>query len=421
MTHPTRTEKRLAMARPEHVPAELVVDFDAYEDLTIEEQLAKVEQFRKVGPVVWTDRNGGHWVVLSISGARTVLSDAATFSSAKPGQGVALSVVERELHVPIEMDGLDHRQFRKILIPLFSPQRVSILETTVRELARDLLSGFVARGTCEAVLDYARPLASAMFMKLMDWPLQDRFELERLTDQELNGPPDATTAEERAAGKQQAIIELDRYAMARLAERRDASEDSADMTTVIMNSTLADGSPIPERQLVALLRLLSIAGLDTTQSVLSQSLAYLGTHPEAQDYVRQNRAEIPHVVEEFLRWNAPAMPSRSATADAVVDGVRIAAGDTVHLLLAASNRDGQEFENALMIDFTRAVNRHVAFAAGPHKCIGAALARVILAAALDEFHHAIGSYTVLEADSHVGLVWGVNKLVLEVKPAHAGV
>jgi cytochrome P450 len=193
------------------------------------------------------------------------------------------------------------------------------------------------------------------------------------------------------------------------------------MTTVIMNSTLADGSPIPERQLVALLRLLSIAGLDTTQSVLSQSLAYLGTHPEAQDYVRQNRAEIPHVVEEFLRWNAPAMPSRSATADAVVDGVRIAAGDTVHLLLAASNRDGQEFENALMIDFTRAVNRHVAFAAGPHKCIGAALARVILAAALDEFHHAIGSYTVLEADSHVGLVWGVNKLVLEVKPAHAGV
>ena len=107
------------MARPDHVPAELVVDFDAYAKLTIDEQMAKVEELRKVGPVVWTDHNNGHWVVLSMSGARTVLSDAVTFSSAKPGQGTSLSVLPREMHVPIEMDGADHRQYRKILIPLF--------------------------------------------------------------------------------------------------------------------------------------------------------------------------------------------------------------------------------------------------------------------------------------------------------------
>jgi cytochrome P450 len=404
------------MARPDHVPAELVVDFDAYANLTTDEMMAKIEEWRPIGPVLWTDRNNGHWVVLSMSAARTVLSDTATFSSAKPGQGTSLSVVEREMHVPIEMDGIDHRQYRKILIPLFSPQRVNILETTVRELARSLIGDFAERGTCEAVHDYARPLASAMFMKLMDWPLEDRFDLERLTDLELNGPPNATTAEERAAGKQEAFAELARYVKARLAERRDAPDRATDMTTVIMNSTISGDEPIPEDMLIAMLRLLSIAGLDTTQAVLSQSLAYLGTHEDAQDYVRENRAEIPRLVEEFLRWNAPAMPSRSATADSVVDGVKIAKGDTVHLLLAASNRDGDEFKNPLMIDFSRTVNRHLAFAAGPHKCIGAALARVVLAAAIDEFHQAIGSYHVVESDSHVGLVWGMNRLELEVEP-----
>ena len=227
---------------------------------------------------------------------------------------------------------------------------MNILEATVRELARTLISEFTARGTCEAVVDYARPLASAMFMKLMDWPLEDTPELERLTDMELNGPPDATTVDERNAGRQQAIIELDRYAMAQIALRHAAPAEAADMTTVIMNSTLADGGPIGEKELASMLRLLSIAGLDTTQSVMSQTLAYLGTHPEAQEYVRENRAEIPRLVEEFLRFNTPAMPSRVATVDYVVDGVQIAAGDTMHLLLSASNRDEQEFENPLVID-----------------------------------------------------------------------
>ena len=389
------------MSRPSHVPAELVVDYDAYADVSIEKQISNFEGWRSVGPVVWTDSNSGHWIVLSMSGCRSVLSDATTYSSAKPGQGTALVQVERPPLVPIEMDGAEQRQYRKVLIPLFSPQRVSLMEATVRDIARSLIDEFVERGSCEAVAEYARPLAGAMFMQLMDWPLADRHQLEHLVNLEINGPPEATTAEERAAAKRRAHEELGTYVEARLAERRESPDRAADMTTVLMNSTINDGELMPEDNLVSMLRLLAIAGLDTTQSVLSQTLSYLSEHTDAQAYVREHRSEIPRLVEEFLRLGAPALPSRTATVDCVLEGVKIAAGDTVHVPLPASNRDSGEFENPFILDLTRVVNRHVAFSVGPHKCIGAALARVVLAVALEEFHDAIGSYRSINSDSHV--------------------
>ncbi|WP_344456360.1 cytochrome P450 [Actinocorallia aurantiaca] len=402
--------------RPDHVPADLVVDFNAFSGDSIEQALEKAESWRRLGPVVWTDHNGGHWVITSHAGVRQVLSDAARFSSAQPRKGVTLVEVDRELHVPIEMDGDEHRQYRRLLIPLFSPRRVQQMQDTIRDVARSLIAGFGERGSCEVVAEYARPLASSMFLGMLDWPLKDREMLEHLAELQLNGPANATQ-EERAAAKLDAGNQIAQYVRDRVAERRSGVKATEDMTSVIIDSTLDDGAPIPENKLVALLRLLMIAGLDTTQSVLSQSLAYLGEHPEAQEYLRTHPEEIPAIVEEFLRMGAPAMPSRTATADTEVEGVRIAKGDTVHCLIAAANHDAAEYDQPDIAVFTRAVNRHVAFSVGPHKCIGAPLARVVLAAALEEFHRAVASYSVVAAQSHSGAVWGMNRVDLAIKNA----
>jgi cytochrome P450 len=121
------------------------------------------------------------------------------------------------------------------------------------------------------------------------------------------------------------------------------------------------------------------------------------------------------MVEELLRWNTPAVPNRTAMEDVELGGVRIAAGDTVQCLLQAANRDEDEFPNASTTDFTRTVNRHVAFSVGVHKCIGAALARVILASALDEFHRQISDYRVIDSKSHIGAVWGMNSVRMSLK------
>jgi cytochrome P450 len=406
------------MARPAHVPAHLVVDYDAFAVREIDEVLSDIERWRDLGPIVWTDKNNGHWIVTAMQPTRDILSDTESFTSAKPRQGITLLEVDRELHVPIEMDGVDHRQYRRILIPLFSPGRVNALGEEVREIARSLISEFADAGSCDVVADYARPLSGAMFMRLMDWPLQDRGQLEDWAALELNGPPGATP-EERVAAKAEAHALIAEYVQARIDERSGAEGRAADMTTVIIKSRLEDGSPIPKDRLVPVLRLLMIAGLDTTQSVLSQALAYLAQHPETQEYVRTHRNDIPKMVEEFLRMGAPAMPSRSSLRDYAVGDVTIAAGDTVHLLLAGANRDETEFEDPLVINFARGVNRHLAFSVGPHKCIGAALARVVLAAAIDEFHQAIERFEPMNLKSHVGAVWGMNEVRLSLTRANA--
>jgi cytochrome P450 len=404
----------IVQQRPAHVPAELVVEYNAFSGEPIEEQMEKAEQWRALGPVVWSDSNGGHWIVLSIDGVRDVTGRPGIFSSAEPRKGITLVQVDRDLHIPIELDGDVHRQYRKILVPLFSPRRVQLLEESAREIARDQLTNFVSSGRCSVVDDYARPIASAMFMRLMDWPLADCHRLEELADLQLNGRPGATQ-EELGATKLEANRQIDEYCRERIAERSAALAD--DMTSVLIQSTLADGEPVPAGQLVRLLRLLMIAGLDTTQSVMSQSIAYLGRHADAQEYVRTHRDDMAAIVEELLRWNTPAMPNRTATADTEICGVPIRAGDTVHCLLSAANRDRGLVENPWTVDFTRTVNRHVAFSGGPHKCIGGPLARVILGAALDEFHQAVSSYRVREAESHTGAVWGMTRVVVDLTPA----
>lgn len=407
------------MARPENVPDHLVVDYDAFAPATIQEVRAQIESWRELGPIVWTDRNHGHWIVLSAGHTRTILSDPAGFSSATPGRGVTLMRVERDLQVPIEMDGADHRQYRRIIMPLFSPRRISLLEERVGAVVHELIERAAASRTCDIVADFARPLASAMFLGMMDWPLEDREFLEQLADQSLNGVRGGSM-EERAAAKVDAGKRLGAYVAARIEERRGHEGAADDMTTTLINSTLNDGQPIPEGRLLGLMKLLLIAGLDTTQSVLSQTLLLLGSNAALQERVRGAGEDLPRMVEELLRLHGPAMPSRVATDDVEIGGVRIASGDTVHLLLAAANRDEAEFDEPDEVDLDRAPN-HLAFSVGPHKCIGAALARLVLAVALREFHNAFPSYRVVDAASHGGTVWGMDRVELELEVAAAPV
>ncbi|GAA4474953.1 cytochrome P450 [Rhodococcus olei] len=402
------------MTRPAHVPAHLVVDYEAFGTEAPEELMAQVEQWRAIGPVVWTDRNGGHWVVISEPGVRTVLEDTQSFISSAPGRGVTLITSERPLHVPIEMDGAEHREYRKILMPLFSPGRVQLLQDTVRELCRALIDEIAARGECDVVTDFARPIASTMFLQMVDWPLEDRFQLEAWVEQSLNGRPGASL-EELGRLKVEALASMAEYAEARIDERRGGSRD--DMTTTIMNATLRSGDPIPDDKLVRMMVLLLLAGLDTTQSVLSRSLDFLGTHPEQQAQVRAAGADLTQTVEELVRYHTPAVPNRTAVSDKEIEGVLIKAGDTVQCLLGAANRDGGAFADPLTVDFDRPINRHVAFSAGPHKCIGSALARIILSVALEEFHKSFSDYRVVESQGHIGSVWGMNSVHLAVEPA----
>ena len=177
---------------------------------------------------------------------------------------------------------------------------------------------------------------------------------------------------------------------------------------------------MPPNRLIGVLMLLMIAGLDTTQSVTSQGIAALAADPVKQEYVRTHANELPMIIEEILRYTGPAGPNRAAVRETELAGVTIKVGDRVNFLVPVANRDPSEFDEPGDLDFDREVNRHMTFGLGPHKCIGAALARVVLIEAFDQFHRRLPDYHLAQSASHLGGVWGMNEVVIEWDVPGAG-
>lgn len=397
------------MSRPDHVPDHVVIDYDMYGSTKqIDEMHEEMRRWRdEIGPVVWSDYYGGWWIVLGADENRRGLSDVSLFDSSS--RGVKLVLVEgREATIPLELDGPEHADYRRLLNPLFAPARVRALDDDVRSVARELIAGFIDRGSCEIVSEYARPLASSMFLSLVNWPLEDRRLLEEWVDRALNGIA-GQTEDENVRTQAEAVAAINAYCREQVAERRREPRD--DMTMGLMNASV-NGAPVPEGRLIGMLILLMNAGLDTTQSVTSRTFAHLAGQPALRDEIHEQRDRIPFVVEEMLRWNAPVGPFRAAARDVEIGGVTIRRGDRVQFMCPVANRDPAEFERPDEVVCDREVNRHLTFGLGPHKCIGAALARTVLVGALDEFHQAIPHYQLADAHSRLGGVWAMDHVRL---------
>ena len=397
------------MTRPKSVPENLVVDYEFYGMESIEEILNKADSWRaQKGGIVWSDSHGGHWLAMTAQANREFLTHPARYDSSN---GVNLLHINRNPLIPIELDGSEHAAYRQVLNPLFSPARMALLEGDARVIASALLAKLVPTSSCDVGVEFARPLASSMFLRLVDWPLDDREVLESWVEQSLN-PVSGGSEEELIAAKQTATNYLYKYCSEQLETRR--TRPAEDMTSVLLNSKI-DGRPLSETKLVSILLLLLIAGLDTTQSVLSRSLVYLAQHPDDQQYVRDHPEEIPMIIEEFLRWSAPTGLVRTAACSTMVEGVQIQSGDKINCSTQIANRDPAEFESPHDMIFTREANRHLAFGLGPHRCIGAAMARMVLAAAVSEFHSAVSQYSIVRSSSHLGGVWGLTEAVLSLR------
>ncbi|MCW2494474.1 cytochrome P450 [Jatrophihabitans sp.] len=401
------------MTRPAHVPEDLVVDFDTLGDLKIDEMHARARGWRAdKGSVVWTDHNGGYWVVLGAAEFRRGLIETETFNSASRGIKL-VDIEDREVLVPIELDGPEHTQYRRVLNPFFAPRRMRVLEEQVRKVARDLLAGIAPKGRCDVVTEYARPLASSMFLSLVDWPLEDREILERLVSLQVNGMP-GKSPEENQRIQTDALHELAAYCERQITSRRENPRD--DLTTQLINATV-DGEPIPDSRLVAgIMPTLVAGGLDTTQSVTSQTIRLFAEDPSRQDYLREDGTRLHGVVEEILRYAAPVGPLRAAIQDTELAGVSIKSGDRLHFMSQLANRDPAEFDDPAELHLDRESNRHLSFGLGPHRCIGAALGRVVLAVAIEEFHLAIPTYHLVHSDSQLGAVWSMRSVIVEWDP-----
>lgn len=277
----------------------------------------------------------------------------------------------------INEDDPRHARLRRIVSAAFNPRRVRAIEDAIERVAGDLVSSLLERGPCDFVSEVAAPLPLAIICDMMGVPEDHRrlvFDASNIILS--NGDPDLMPeGADPLATFMEAGATLSSL-MEDLAEER-LSSPTDDITSALVNANI-DGEALDHGELASFFILLVVAGNETTRNAISHGLLALTEHPEQRAVWLANLDGVtPTAVDEIVRWASPVtFMRRTATAETVLGGQPLHAGDKVLLFYAAANRDETVFEQPEQFDVSRSPNPHVGFgAAGPHFCLGAHLAR----------------------------------------------
>ncbi len=381
---------------PPHVPASLVYDFDHFNapELTSQPQArVSARLHADAPPIFWSPRQGGYWIVSRAEPAIDMLRQPELFSSL-PTYNKAKDFDPPIL--PIQSDPPLLDEYRRILNPVLAPGSVHRLESMVRDLATEIVGYLAPRGECEFVTEVeAFPIT--IFLKLAGAPMADRARLVKIAQKYARSPVFA----ERAA----AVKELAAYLREKLAERRGAPPDN--LLARVANAQV-NGRPITAVEEEGMATLIFLGGLDTVKSALSFAFAYLAKHPEQYAKLVQNPALIPGAVEELLRVAGTSTPERGASHDFEYRGIQFHQGDRVVFLCQIYGMDPEFVSNPHEIKFDRDVAMHLAFGAGPHRCIGSHLARMEIRLFIEEWIKripAFGTRNDEEIRTECGIVW----------------
>lgn len=300
----------------------------------------------------------------------------------------AVDLGQKRPLIPLQVDPPDHVKYRRLLDPIFAPRQMAPLEGDITELVNGLIDAFIDRGECELATEFAIPLPSAVFLRMMGMPLSDLQMFLDMKDGIIR--PQGSTIDEVREFQRAAAARIDDYFQEALRERSIQRRD--DLLSRLLDAEV-EGERLSEDEILGMCFLLLLAGLDTVTDTLECDFAYLACHPEARQAIVADPAIIPSTVEELLRTETPVTTlGRVAASDAELDGCPIAKGTRVGVCLGAANNDERALPDADRVDLTRNPNRHLAFGGGVHRCLGSHLARLELRVALREWHRRIPDY-----------------------------
>lgn len=372
------------------------------------------EQFRTHCPLGRAEGHGGYWVLSRFEDIRFVYDNPEIFSSHP--NGIPANLGQDRPMIPLEIDPPEHAYYRRILAPLFGPARINPLENQLRALVTELIDGFIEKGSCEFVAELANPFPTRAFLSLMGWPLEDAPMFLQWADDIIRGVPGDPEAS--MARREETGLAFYTY-FAEIVDAR-TEERGDDLVSALLDATYAGERELSQFEILDIIFLLLIAGLDTTKSVLSNGIAWLAEHPEERQRLIDDPGTIPLAIEELMRWEPPIIPGRRVTRDVEMHGMTLREGDRVMLLTGATGRDSDQFENADAVILDRHPNHHLAFGAGVHRCVGSHLARLELRIVLEEIHRRLPDYRVPDGEQivrHLGGVRGVDRLPLVFTPA----
>jgi cytochrome P450 len=332
-------------------------------------------RLRAAEPVTWVPVLGA-WLVTGYGEAVTVLRDARTFTVDDPRFSTATVVGPSML----SLDGPRHARHRAPFTRTFRSDEIHArLAAFIRAEAGRLVSVIQPRGEAELRRAVAGPLAAAVMAEVLGLGQADPAKILTWYD----GIVGAVQAEAAKAGDGRAGAAADPAGQAAFAELAGhlreviAADDGTSLLAGVAGGDSGSGS-LTEAEAISNAAVLMFGGIETTEGMIANALLHLLWNPCGLELIRADRGLIPAAIEESLRLEpAAAVVDRYATADAVLAGLPVRAGDQVTVSIAAANRDPLVFPGPDAFDVRRPnAAQHLAFAHGPHFCIGAHLARL---------------------------------------------
>jgi cytochrome P450 len=360
-------------------------DWDHLDPRWVEDPYPIWDELRRKCPIAHTDRFGGVYLPTRYKDVRDIAYDTEHFSSRK--------VAIRETHPPydrgappITSDPPRHRLARMVLLPPFTPQAIERIRPRTQAICNELIDAFIARGVCDAAVDYAQHIPVKVIAHMLGVPEGDgdRFRSwisaalqEGITDDEV---------------LMRGLAEMTEYFRPYMVARRQ--RPGPDLISYLVQQQYPDGRSFTDNHVLGTLRLLLVAGIDTTWSGIGACIWHLAAHPEDRRRLVEDPSLMPTAVEELLRAYAPVTMAREVIEETEINGCPFKPGQMVMLSFPAANRDSEMFPDADKVIIDRKENRHAAFGLGIHRCVGSNLARMELTVAVEELLKRIPKFSL---------------------------
>jgi cytochrome P450 len=375
-----------ARIMPEHPPViDWVHDFDHTDPRWTEDPFPIWEELRAASPVVHTKRFLGCYMPTTYEAVKEVAYDTEHFSSRRViVRDVRPDITSRA--PPITSDPPEHKPAKQLLLPPFTPDAMKKLEPRVRAICNELIDAFIADGECDAAARYTKHVPVRAIAHMLGIPEKDGDLFIKWIHEilELGIREDDILM--------QAVHGMTAYFAGHIEQRR--KQPTNDLISALMQAKGKDGQPLPDDHVLGSLRLLLIAGIDTTWSAIGSALWHLAKTPADRERLVKEPELMPTAIEELLRAYSPVTMAREVMKETVISGCPVKPGNMVLLSFPAANRDPAMFTDADKVQIDRKENRHAAFGLGIHRCVGSNLARMEMTVALEEWLKRIPDFSL---------------------------
>ena len=388
---------------PSHVPAEHIVDFDyLYPGGTARDDIYTVlKPLHALPDILWSPRNGGHWIVTRSDDVRWVRAEHTIFSHEEFGVPRGSMNV---LMPPVTVDPPRHARFRAVLNPAFTPAAARDLKAYARDVAGELIDRIKPRGACDFVADFARIMPVMVFLRVLGLPADRR-------DDFVRWALGYTTARDQET-KDESAARIAAFLSAELDERE--RNPRGDLLSRIAawrkNPRFED-----EAEVMGMAMVTFIGGLDTLSNLMSFAARHLADDGDARRRLAARPELIARAAEEYIRRHGLTMTGRVIRSDVTRKGVTMKRDDMLLVIDPLAGLDERAYPDPLMVDFERDCAVHDSFGNAAHKCVGEHLARMELIVFIEEWLQRIPEFRLdpgKPALTYSGPVIGMSQLGL---------